>query len=147
MKCYCCLLAVVTAQFNELTEQHPIGREQPPITVDEICGVIQRHVRIAKNISDKNKQQILALAKSKFLHPGDSLKFSTEQWLDDIHVTMWRVDLIVDGYKLAVRDRMISSRPQSDLEKKMHEELLKGLNEALEKSMEKQKQRIRRVTR
>jgi hypothetical protein len=124
-------LAEATAKLNELTKDHPIGSQQPPITVEEIVAAIHRYA--GKKIPADKRKKFLAVATTKMLNPGDGLKFSTELWSDDIHVTVWLLDLTVDGYKLRIRDRTISYRPQSALEKEMHESLRKSLEEAMKR--------------
>lgn len=135
-------LAEATAELNEMTKDHPIGSKQPPITVAEIIGAIQRYAGKTEKIPADKREKFLAIATTKMLNPGDRLTFSTELWSDDIHVTVWWLDLIVDGHRFHIRDRTISYRPQSALEKEMHEYLRKSLEEA----MEKQKKRVHQIT-
>jgi hypothetical protein len=131
-----------TAKLNEMTKDHPIGSKQPPITVAEIIGAIQRYAGKTEKIPADKRGKFWAIAATKMLNPGDRLTFSTELWSDDIHVTVWWLDLIVDGHRFHIRDRTISYRPQSALEKEMHEYLRKSLEEA----MEKQKKRVHQIT-
>lgn len=100
------------AKLNALSEDHTIGQDQPPLTADEIVAAINRWDFEAP-ISDKKREKFKTIAKTRMLNPGDKLQFSTGLWSDGHYFTVWWLDLTVDNYKFRIRDRTISSRPQT----------------------------------
>ena len=130
------------ATLNGLTEGHPIGRDQPSITVDEVIAAIQRYSATAKKVPADKKDKLLAVAETLTLNSGDRLRFSTVLWAGDIYVTVWSIDLFVGGHKLRIRDRTLSFRPQTEMEKQMHESLRKAMDEVIKKALEKQQKRV-----
>ena len=100
------------AKLNALTEDHTIGQDQPTLTADEIVAAINRWDFEAP-ISDEKREQFKTIAKTRMLNPGDKLQFSTGLWSDGHYFTVWWLDLTVDNYRFRIRDRTISSRPQT----------------------------------
>jgi len=123
-------LAEVVARLNDDIIGHPIGKNQTPITVDEIVAVIRRH--LGSKIPKNKRNEFLAVATTEMLNSGDWLKYSTESWTDEFHFTVWSIELTVGGYKIRIRDRAISSRAQTPLEKTMRQHLKKQLEKAMQ---------------
>lgn len=126
-------LADSVAQLNEISRNHNIGRTQEPLTADEVVGAIRRWSN-ALDISPETKAQFERIAETGMLNDGDELEFSTGLWSGGNYYTVWWLDLTVDKYTFRVRDRTISSRPQTNEEIAMLErnriEAMKRLNKS-----------------
>jgi hypothetical protein len=118
----------------ELTGNHPIGCNQPPIAPAEIIGAVQR---FASDIPDKKRATFSEITKSGALKHGDLLTTSTELWSNDSRFQVWCPDRVIGGYRRHIREQTISWRPHADMEKAM----LGALRKKLEKAMEGQKTR------
>ena len=117
-------------KLNNLSKDHTIGSNQSPLTADEIVGAITRWSG-KPPIPDEKRAEFETIAKTRMLNLGDQLQFSTSFQSDGNYFTVWWLDLTVGRYKFRIRDRTISSRPQTDEEKAMPEKRLKRMQELL----------------
>ncbi len=106
--------------FNARAAQDPIGKVQPPLTVDEVVAAIQWTAYEHQNlpVSAAELRAFQHVADTRMLPPGAEFEVLTRFEPDELHVfSGWSVRLRMPRetgggtYAFPVRERWISSRP------------------------------------
>lgn len=119
-------LADAIAEFNDRAAANLIGRDQPPLTEDEVIaairGIDREHGR-PRRMSDEVYEALQKIAATRMLPSNAQLEF-TNSWItrNGFHITVWWADLVImtgekTGYGYRLRDRKVSSRPLTDRER------------------------------
>ena len=112
------LLTNAVTKFNEEAREHPVGKEQPPLTADEVIASIRAWDK-RKQPSEEILAVFRAIADTSRLPPHAKI-YSRDTWSDSKYVyTVWCVDLHIKtgenrGYGFRIRDQKISSRELTD---------------------------------
>jgi hypothetical protein len=117
-------LADAVDEFNEKAQKDSIGKEQPPLTEDEVIAAIRGWDQKQTPVSDKVYKTYRLIADSKMLPEGATLTFTTKWSNKDFNFDVWRVDLNVktgpqEGFTCPIRDRKLRSRIISTSEDRM----------------------------
>lgn len=115
-------------QFNAMTASQKIGKDEPPLTVDEVVAAIRGWIPSEIPVQPEILKIYQEIAESRILPPGAELR-ATIRWIgyNDYHFDVWWVDLRVGpvqraqrdpvlgyGYVFRIRDRKIHSRPMTE---------------------------------
>jgi hypothetical protein len=119
------------AQLNEITKHHKLGKTQEPLTADEVIGAIRRWSNNPE-ATPETKAKFNRIVETGVLNAGDKLSFSTGLTSDGICYTVWWLDLTVDRYVFRIRDRTVSSRPQTKEEIALHKRNVAEIKKQLE---------------
>jgi hypothetical protein len=118
-------LAAAVERFNAQAKLDPIGKDQPPLTVDETVAAIRGWVRKHHSVTDEYYQAFQKIADTATLPAGSRLDFTTG-WknYNGYDFVVWWVDLTLSppspggsepataaGYTYRIRDRKLSCRP------------------------------------
>jgi hypothetical protein len=120
-------LAEAVKAFNAEAATDPIGKDQSPLTEDEVIASIRGWIRKEQPISDEDYKVFQKIAEERQFPEGAYLhEFTGWSGYNDMHFDVWWVDLRIDtpdGKRLGhrIRARMIRSRPLTEAERKQHE--------------------------
>ena len=112
------LLKNAVRKFNDEAREHSIGKEQTPLTEDEVIASIRAWDK-RNRPSDETFAVYRAIANSRRLPPHARI-YSRDTWSDSQYVfTVWCIDLHIKtgenrGYAFRIRDQKISSRELTD---------------------------------
>lgn len=120
-------LADAIRAFNARARDDPIGRDQPPLTEDEVIAAIRWSARgRAEAAAPADYDTSARIAETRRLPPGAELEVLTGFQPDDDNVfTAWSVRIRIgkaagDGsYAFPIRDRWIGWRPVGPEERKV----------------------------
>lgn len=117
------LLADAVAEFNAQAAQDPIGKDQPPLTEDEVIASLRGIIRERTPMTDDVYNALQKVAVTRMLPAKAKLDFTTG-WSghNGFVFTVWWADLSImtgekTGYTYRLRDRMIASRLLTDRER------------------------------
>ncbi len=123
------LLADAVAQFNPQAAQDAIGKDQPPLTEDEVIASIRGISRENTPMTDDVYNAFQKILVTGMLPARAKLEFTTG-WSghNGFYFTVWWADLTImtgegTGYTYRLRDRKISSHPLTEAER---EEIRQG---------------------
>jgi hypothetical protein len=109
--------------FNAKAATDSIGKDQPPLTEDEVIASIRGWIRKRNPISDEGYKVYQEIAEKRELPEGVYLSPLTG-WhgYNDMHFDVWWIDLHIPmgerkGYSYRIRERMIRSRPLTEQER------------------------------
>ncbi len=110
-------LADAVKAFNEKAAEDPIGKDQPPLTVDEVVAAIRAWNRLeVPEFPDQVCDAFTQIAQTRSLPPGAAFE-SLNGWFPggDYHFDVWWVRVVVTnrdgrGFSFVIRERMIRSR-------------------------------------
>jgi hypothetical protein len=120
-------LATAVERFNARAKLDPVGKTEPPLTVDEAVAAIRGWIRKHHPVSDEYYQAFQKIAETLALPAGSRLDFTTS-WknYNGYDFVVWWVDLTVidpsagsdsttaGSYTYRIRDRKISCRPTTE---------------------------------
>ncbi len=119
-------IAAAVAEFNRLAASNPIGKTQPPLTVDEVIAAIRGFTAEEHPHSEVFLPQFKKMAQTGIIPAGCHLSFICG-WTPnkDYDYVVWWIDLFVGrenadpaqgsyGYNYRLRAQMISSQPHED---------------------------------
>ena len=117
-------------ELNQLARLHKVGKEQSPVTVNEVVAAIQRKLNSGTKRAESRLREII---KAKSLSAGESLRL-TSGLSDQTHFfQVWWVDLAVDNGGVRIRDRTLSVRPLTTAELASRERLRPMIEDGLRK--------------
>ncbi|MHC4462914.1 MAG: hypothetical protein ACYS6W_03665 [Planctomycetota bacterium] len=119
------LLADAIKAFNEKVAKHPIGKDQPLLTEDEVVAAIRaREPQEDPPVSDRLYNAFKQIAQSKRLPKNAEMEELGGAWVPrgDFVFDVWWVRIMFqreDGstYSFPIRQRMIRSRPYNEVYK------------------------------
>ena len=104
-------------EFNRKAQLDEIGKDQPPLTEDEVVAAIRGWIREQMPATDAVYDAFQRVATTKQLPPTAKLHFTTD-WhgFKGMHFDVWWIDLTLTegskhGYTYRLRDRKIRCRP------------------------------------
>jgi len=109
------LLIVAVAKFNEMAAQHPIGKDQPPLTDDEVLNSLRTLTDEEKHerLTTKDIEQLRSSATERLLPKGWQFDVVTElAGVDGERFQVWLIQLSAtrpDGTKAVrvIRERLL----------------------------------------
>jgi hypothetical protein len=127
-------LAEAISSFNAKATQDPIGKEQPPLTEDEVIAAIRwwESDRKESPVSDGEFRAFLNIAETRRLPAGWTFEVLTHFEPDDrLLIEAWSVRIVmprINGgtYEFRVRERMVRSRLIGTDERKVIEKWQKS---------------------
>ncbi len=116
-------LADAVKAFNAEASMDRVGKDQSPLTEDEVVAALRGWIRDKVPASDEIYDAYQTIAETRKLPEGSRLTRTT-RWsgYNGYHFTVWWVDLNIrtgenTGYTYRIRDRKITSRPLRDDER------------------------------
>jgi hypothetical protein len=132
-------LADAVKAFNDSRQAQIAGKDQPPLTEDEMIAAIRGWVReYAPPATDDVYEAFQTIAETRVL-PRDAKIQATSGWQGyrGFHFNVWWIDLTIPtdklGYTFRIRSRTISSRPLTERE----QQRIKDASERAQKGHEK----------
>jgi len=110
-------LAKAVREFNEKAKANATGKDQPPLTTDEVVASIRGWIRERISATDEVYGAYQKIADSGMLPPGAYLSYTTGwKGFNGYDFDLWWVDLTIStgknsGYTFRLRDQKLSSRP------------------------------------
>jgi hypothetical protein len=118
-------LADAVQGFNARAKSNPIGKDEPPLTEDEVVAAIRGWIREQSPATDQVYSIYQAIADQRRLPTAAALDFCTS-WTghNAHHFDVWWIDLSIRtpetpnslGYNLRIRDRKLRCRPMTAAE-------------------------------
>lgn len=110
------LLEEAVDKFNQKSQETKIGKDQPPLTVDEVIAAIRAWDRKKIPASDKVYEAYQKIAESRVLPDKAEFDFMTGFTNDRFEFDVWWVNLSIStgpksGYGFRIREQILSSRP------------------------------------
>jgi hypothetical protein len=137
-------LAEAVEEFNRMAIADPVGKSQPPLTVEEVLAAIQLMELRNVNLPQEGLAEYKLIGKEKSIESVDKIKFIASWGPLDIdgelyNFEVWWIDLRIqrDGIKdsfgrtpsnfnLRMRERTISSRKLTQSEVDAYEQMVIG---------------------
>jgi hypothetical protein len=108
-------LADAVKEFNQKAARNSIGKDQPPLTEDEVVASIRGWDRKRIPVSDRVYIQYQIIADTKMLPDSAKLEYTTRwEGVNGYDFEVWWVDLSIptqpgEGYTFRIRDRKLRS--------------------------------------
>jgi hypothetical protein len=110
-------LSEAVKEFNQKAQKDPTGKNEPPLSEDEVVAAIRGWIREQVPASDPVYNAFQNVAKTKQLPPNATLTFTTNwEGFNGLDFDVWWIDLTLfqgpkSGYTYRLRDRKIRCRP------------------------------------